>query len=235
MCAKKMDKSAHEPGWGEVIVGVVLSVALGAVLGVLALVVKPVIQAKELPKDPVAGATYYLEGSRDAAKAKQAAAKRKSFVLGGSVAVIEDEINSFITPTAPPPPPAAKPKPGEKAPPAAAAPAASADTLAIGGPNFRIRDGVVQIGVTVTVNLLGIAQPLVAVARGSFVKRGEEFAFVPETFYVGALPVHRLPFAADYLTRKFFNAKSVPEDVATAWGKLSSVAVEGNTLKLTMP
>src|ERR1035437_3621457 len=114
--SKKNIRTDHEPSWAEVILGAVLSVALGGVLGVVLLAIKPVAAVKELPKEPVAGMIYYVQGSHDSAQAKQAAAKRKLFAQGSSVSVTEDEINSFLPP--PPPlwtPPSAKAKAGEKA------------------------------------------------------------------------------------------------------------------------
>ena len=246
-----MDKSAHEPGWGEVILGAALSVVIGALLGALALMLKPVAQVKELPKEPVAGMTYVLEGSHDTAKARQADTKKKAFLAGRSVVVTEDEINSFLKPLPPPaPPPGAKPKPGEKpktpdkAPAAAAAkpaapgkPGAPApdEMLALGDPNLRIRDGVVQIVVPVKVTVLGLDQNVLAVSSGTFVKKDSGFVFAPATLMIGSCPVQRIPFASGFLGKKVLTAKAVPDDIAGAWGKLADVAVDGNTLKLTMP
>ena len=59
--------------------------------------------------------------------------------------------------------------------------------------------------------------------------------FEPETLLVGSCPVQRLPYASTFVTKKFFAAQNFPEDLAAAWPKLAGVAVEGNTLKLTMP
>ena len=158
MSAKKADMSDHQPSWAEVILGAALSVVLGVVLGVVVLAIKPLAAVKELPKEPVAGIIYYLQGSRETSKAKQAPAKRKMFAQGGSVNVTEDEVNSFLA--APPAPaviPGAKPKAGEKAkgpekapapaPAKAAAkagdkaapPASTGELLTIGEPNFRFQ------------------------------------------------------------------------------------------------
>jgi hypothetical protein len=41
--SKKIDRTPHEPGWSEVILGAALSVGLGAMLGAVALVFKPVV------------------------------------------------------------------------------------------------------------------------------------------------------------------------------------------------
>ena len=90
-------------------------------------------------------------------------------------------------------------KAGQKA--ADKAVAAASDMLATGAANVRIRDGVIQIGVPVT---------------------------------VGAMGIERFPFLSVYVRDKFLAATPVPEDISTAWKKLSDVTVEGNSLKLTM-
>src|SRR5262245_33200562 len=152
--SRKTDRAKHGPGWIEVIFGAALSLALGAVLGGVLLVLRPVTVVKELPKEDARDpqAVYFVEGSRDTARAKEAATKRKAFVGGQSVTVIEDELNTLAGPAtafAPPPKPKGdKPKAPEK-------PAGDAanDLIATGTPNFRIRDGAVQIGVPVTFNL----------------------------------------------------------------------------------
>ena len=87
----KVDRAIHGPGWAEVILGALLALLLGIVLGAVLLIVKPVLAVKEVPKEPVAGAVYYVEGSRDTSKAKQVLAKRKAFVDGQSIKVTEDD------------------------------------------------------------------------------------------------------------------------------------------------
>ena len=249
MSAKKTNQSAHEPSWTEVILGAVLSVALGGLLGVVLLAIKPLAAVKELPKEPVAGMIYYIQGSRDSARAKDAPAKRKLFAQGGSVTVSEDEINSFL----PAPPPlwtsTTKAKPGApakvaekakapenaKAGDKAGAPAASGEMIALGGPNFHLHDGKVQIAVPVTISVFGLDQAVTVVADGIFVKKGSGFAFDPETVYLGSCPVQSVPFAMGFVSKKFISALPVPEDIAAAWPKVASAAVEGNALKLMMP
>lgn len=256
MSAKKPDMSAHEPSWAEVIFGAVLSVVLGVALGIFVLAIKPLAGVRELPKEPVAGAVYYVVGSRESSKAKQAPAKRKAFAQGASVNVTEDEVNSFLAaPPAPVPAPGSKPKAGEKAkaPAAAKAPApapakapvkagekaapvpANGEMLAVGEPNFRFRDGGVQITVPVTVNVFGLEQALTVLAKGAFVKQGAAFKFEAETLYLGSCPVQRVPFLNGFVAGKFLTSQPVPEDIAAAWAKVTSVAVDGSVLKLTMP
>lgn len=241
--SRKIDRALRGPSWIEVVLGALISLVLGVVLGAALLIFRPVVVVKELPKgdklDPTA--LYFVEGSRDATKGRDAAAKRKAFVQGQTVTVIEDELNALAGP-ATPFPNAAAPKPGEKkAPekaPAAKAPTAEAtsdELLAAGTPNFRMRDGVLQMGVPVTVNVLGMSESVVVQTRGGFAKQGDVFTYEPSEFYLGCLPLNRLPIVAKYAREKFLNAQVMPEDVKGAWAKLANVAVEGNVLKLTMP
>lgn len=234
--SRKIEKVIHGPSWVEVILGAVLAAALGVVLGAVVLIIKPiqVVKGGTKEKDLVPGAVYYREGSHDIAKAKQAAAKRKAFAAGQSVTVTKDEINVLVLAAPDPGTPATRAKPSEKAAPPPAA-AAAGELLASGAPNFRIRDGAFQLSVPVTVNVAGLEQKFIVQAQGAFVKKGVEFVFDAETLYFGSCPVLRLPFVSGYVAKKVLWAMGLPEDIAAAWAKVASVAVEGNALKLTMP
>jgi hypothetical protein len=70
---------------------------------------------------------------------------------------------------------------------------------------------------------------------GTFVRKGDVFAFEPATMLVGSCPVDRLPAARTYVMEKFIHTQKVPEDISKAWTKLTEVAVIGSALKLTMP
>ncbi len=224
--SSKVDRAAHGPSWGEVILGAILSLLLGVVLGAALLIFKPVVMAKEMPpaKDRQPGAVYYVEGLRgDASRAKQALAKRKALMEGQSIKVTEDEVNSLVSASAAP---TVAAKPGE----APAAPAS--ETVSTGTPNVRIREGVMQVGVPVTLNVLGLEQKLIAQARGAFEKDGDRFVYVPREMYLGSCPVHRLPFLAGYVRGKLLSSEQVPDDIAAAWSRFTTVAIEGNALVL---
>lgn len=223
--SSKVDRAAHGPSWGEVILGAILSLLLGIVLGAALLIFKPVVVAKEVPKEPLPGTVYYVEGLRgDTSRAKQALAKRKALMEGQSVKITEDEVNSLVSAAAAPTPAT---KPGEAAP--AAKPT---ETITAGTPNVRIREGVMQIGVPVTLNVLGLEQKLIAQARGGFEKRGDTFVYEPTEMYLGSCPVERLPFLAGYIRSKVLTSEQVPADIAAAWSRLTTVALEGNSLVL---
>ena len=230
MCAKNRGQG-YEPSWTEVTIGALLSVIIGALFGVVYLVVKPVVSVKEMPKEEEVDRTavYFIEGGRDGGKSRDAAAKRKAFVGGTPVILNEHELNSYLTPAAAPAKPAA---PGAKP---AAAPAAPGAGYTSGVVNFRIHDSQLQIGVPVKIDLFGLELSVVVQTRGTFVQKEGGFAFEPATMLVGSCPVDRLAAARSFVMEKFIATQKVPEDISKAWAKVTDVAVVGSALKLTMP
>lgn len=229
---KKVDRALHGPSWTEVILGAFLSLILGAVIGAVLLVLRPVAVVRDEPKERERNTVYYFEGSRDTGKARQAPVKRNAFLAGQSVTLTEEEINALIATqsaaAAAEKKAAPKGKDGKEA-----AGAGVGDYVTTDAPTVRIREGVFQVGAPVTIGL--VDQKIIAHARGGFEKEGAYFVFKPTEMYLGSCPVQKLPFLPAYVRNKFIEAQPVPEDLKTAWGKLTNVAVEGNTLKLTMP
>ena len=223
--SNKLDRALYGPSWTEVILGAVLSVALGIVLAAAYLVFKPVTLVKELPKEPAVGMVYYIEGSHDSAKARRLATKQSTFLQGKSVVLTEDELNLAAVPPAPA---------GGKAPAPAAEPT---DILTPGTMNVRLNSGALQLGVPLRVkySLVGLDATVLVQTRGTFVKDGDVFVYRPDTVYLGSCPVQRLPIVTGFVMSKLLNASRFPGDVVTAWSKLSEVAIDGATLKLTMP
>lgn len=218
------------PSWTEVFIGAFLSLAMGVTLGAAYLVLKPAVPLRGPLKeeDRKLQTIYYTEGSRDGTKGRQAESKRKLFAQGRSVTVTEDEINLAIPPPKAPVAPMPKTKPGEKAEPPAA-------TAVVAPPNFRIRDGAVQLATPVKVSVFGVDANIVVLARGNFVKKSSGFVFAPNSISAGSCPLDRIPIVKTLVYNKFMGSQPVPEDIAAAWGKLVAVQVEGNALKLTMP
>lgn len=249
--ASKLDKQLYGPGPLEIMLGAVLGLFLGVLLACVYLVAKPVKVVKEMPKEPEKGVVYYLDGSRDSAKARALPGKRQSFIAGSTVSLTEDELNAWVAtwssalpaaqPSAPaksPAKPEAKPpaKPGEKPAQPAAATVASQGMLVPTAPTFRIRDGKLQIGVQCKINLAayGFAKDLIVQAEGGFKKSGDHFVFAPDTVYLGSCPVHKLVAVVGPLVDKITGLYAPPDEIKGAWDKVKDVAVEGNTLKLTM-
>lgn len=224
---KKIERELHGPSWTEVILGAVLSLILGVVLAAAWLVFKPVAAVREMPKEPAPDVVYYLEGSRDSFKARQASAKQRAFVQGESVELHEEELNLLTAPRVTTP--AATPGQTQAAP-----AAAEKGLVTPGAPNFRIRDGAMQIGVPLELSLLGFKQRVIMQARGGFASRGERVVFAPDEFYVGSCPIQRLPFVEGMLMKRIMAEADIPEELATAWSNVSEAAIEGSTLQLTM-
>jgi hypothetical protein len=228
--SRKIDRALHGPSWGEVILGAALSLLLGVVLGATLLMFRPVVVVRQMPAEEAIDpkAVYFVEGSRETSRARDAAAKRKAFLDGQSVTVIEDELNALAGSAM-----------SSAAPKSGASPTAEGDggdgMLATGTPNFRIRDGAMQVGVPVTLSLLGLSRKLTVQTRGGFVKQGGQFQYAPDTVYVGSLPLQRVPMLANFARNQFLDSQSLPEDIKAAWASLADVSIEGNVLNLTMP
>jgi len=138
---------------------------------------------------------------------------------------------------------AAAKAPGKPAPAAAAAPAEEAapaeapptELITCGAVNFRIRGGVIQVGLPSTVTVVGGYQfPVVVQARGGFEKRDDMHVFVPDEFMIGSFPLHRFPQAVEYLMKKAMANEALPPELLGSWKKVKTVVVDDKTLKLTI-
>jgi hypothetical protein len=229
-----MPKQIHVgPSWTEVIIATTLSVIIGVTLGAASLVLKPVFFVKELPKEPVAGAIYFIEGSKDGTKGRQYTAKRKAFAQGESVVVNEEEINLIIASVQPPAAPAAAPKPKPK--PGEATEFSFDVETKVNPLNVRINNGLMQLAVPIKVSIFGAESTVVVLAQGTFVKGDNGFVFEPSASWAGSCPLDRLPIVNSMVFKKFIGAQPVPDDIAASWAKLVGAHVEGSTLKLVMP
>lgn len=236
---KKIERALRGPGLFEIIFGVILSVALGILLGAVHLALKPavIVKEKELPKDAADNSiyrpVYYVEGSTDAAKGQQWKRKEQMLIEGqtGEISLSEEEINAFLAERfkerAPSLATAPTPVPGK---PAATAPAVTPPRV-----NVRISESVLQFSMPTTTSLLGLDLSLFLQLRGGFVHGAEGFTFDPAEFYIGSLPIHRVPGLAGWLIKRMAAARPPPQELVASWRKVTNVALDGNTLKLTLP
>jgi len=231
----RIGKAKYGPSLNEVIVGAALSLVIGALLATTFMVTTPVKVVRDPPKVSDDGVVYYAEGNRNLDLAKQWMRKKQLFLEGSSVSLNEDELNSWIRAEIGTPPPAPTPAGGMKATPVSPKPPPA--LFQVESPNFRVRDGMIQIGCRATLNLesFGLTLPLITQATGRFERQGDTFAFVPEKCYVGSFPVHKIPGLGGLTLRFLLSHVPVSEDIRAAWRKLTNVAVEGNTLRLSMP
>lgn len=244
---KKIDRALHGPGVIEVAFGAVLALFLGIVVACLALAARPVTQVKEAPKETTAGVVYYLPGSDNSVKGRSWQDKQKQLLAGTSVSLGEEELNAWALalnpakPGATPAKPGAAPakpvpaKPAAPPAPAAATPvAAPAQFLTTAAPNFRIKDGKMQIAVKATLSAFGLAQDVTLITTGGFRKEGAEFVFAPDTIYLGSCPLHKVPFAVAPLLKKLAAVHPPSEEMRAAWSRLTDVSLEGATLRLAV-
>jgi hypothetical protein len=261
---KKIDRALYGPTIYEVTFGLLLSVALGAALGITFLIFKPAEVVAQMPKEDERkpGTTYYVAGSADAVKGKQWMRKKQALIdsTPGEIAFTEDDFNLWsmsdseagkkatekaakaqaeaaaAKAAAPAKTPAKAP--GKPAPAGAVAPTPEelppAELVAPSVLNFRIRDGVVQVGLPTTINPLGYTFPVVAQASGHIEKQGDTFVFVPESVMIGSLPLNRIPYAVDYLMQRAMASDALPAEITAAWKKVKTVVVDGNAIKVSI-
>ena len=220
----KLQRKIDGPGWFEVIFGAALSAVLGVVLAVVFLVLKPVTEVKELPKDPIAKMVYYVEGTRETSKTRELSAKRRLIADAASVGLNEDEINTLVMPAVAAPTPKVMELPQ---------PAPTTGFMTPGLPNFRIREGVMQIGVPIQLNALELQQKVILQMRGGFRKDAETVVFAPGELFVGSLPLEHVPAAKDALLKYLFAKAAVPEELVNAWRNVSDATIDGSILRLT--
>jgi hypothetical protein len=217
---KKVQRALYGPGIVEVLLGAVLSLALGVVLAGLYLVFKPVSVVDKLPTaDKLEeGMVYYIQGAKGSGEGGQLLRKQQLFLEGRSVVLNEAELNTWMASSNNAPKKPVDPK------------APAANEL-----NFHINKGVLQVGLPYTVDLLGLSGAVIIQMQGTFAKEGDEFRYEPNTIYIGSLPVQRIPILLSLLKNKIYSAQELPDDLAAAWKKLENVSIEGQVLRLTMP
>lgn len=246
MSSSRIDRALYGPSLFEVTFGAILSVLLGAILAIGYLVLKPVEVVKVMPAEDqrIAGATYFIEGSKDFAKGKQWMRKRQMLVEStpGQISLTEDELNTWFANGNPSQKTPAK-APAPKAPPSSAKSDKNggaqnaeqpADLITWSELNFRIHDNLLQIGLpsTINLNLIAMSLPVIIQSDGDFEKRGDLEVYVPNKVLIGSLPLHRFPGVTEYLVKRALS--SVPEDALNAWKKVTAAAIENKTLKLTV-
>lgn len=241
----KIDRALYGPSLFEVTLGALLSVSLGAVVAFVFLVLKPVVVAKEMPheEERVQGTVYFLEGSKDPTRGRQWLRKRQLLMDGtaGEIALSEEELNAWFAAGSkqpdkkPAPKPVAKPPAGKPGAPAQAPAEEPEDLLVLDVPNFRIRDGVLQVGIPASLNLLSLSLPVVLQAQGKFEKGDDMWLYKPNVLYLGSMPLHKIPGFSDLLIKRVLRSGALPDDVLAGWKRVSQVAVDGKQLKLTIP
>src|SRR4249919_3274379 len=96
----KLERALYGPTIYEITLGLVLSLVLGAALGIVFLIFKPAEVVQELPKEDerIQGMTYYVPGTIDYSKAKQWMRKRQILIdsTPGEVSFTQDDLNVWF-------------------------------------------------------------------------------------------------------------------------------------------
>lgn len=214
------------PGAIEVAVAAWMSVALGAFIGAVVLVFHPVATVKELPpeKDRPRGAVYFVEGARDPSRFAEAVRKRQLFMGGQSISLSEEELNLVFASPAP--------APGGKA---KAAEVVFAGVFAVGEPNVRIADGLIQLAAPVRLTTPDLGLRFIVQLRGGMVKKAEGYVFEPREMHLGGCPLDAIPLAGALVRSRIGTVEIVPSELRANWKRLVDVSVEGRLLRLRLP
>jgi hypothetical protein len=204
MADKKIDKVLYGPSITEVALGAVLGLIAGVLVACVYLVFKPALLVKEMPKEPVRGAIYFIPGSESNAKNRNWSAKQKQFIAGTSITVVEDELNAWAASAFAAPAPKAGAKPEDAKP-------GLDGIFNPGTPNFKITASNIQISLKCVLNWFGLTKEVTVLTT-----------------------LHLLPSLAGPMASTLIDKKKAPDGIASAWAKLSDVTVEGGSLKLTM-
>ncbi len=214
--------------WMQSLLAAALAMVLGAVLGGLTLVTKPVEVVRKAPNlaewDP--DQVFFQPGERDSNRGRLWSQKRRMLVqkVGGAVSFTEHELNQWLGGRGTTP--RIKPKPGEAAPPM--------DTFTHDGWNFRVADGVLQVGLPGQLNLFSDPIPVVFQARGGFAKENERWVFAANEVWLGSLPLHRFPGMLEQFRLWQAEPSRWPEEVNEVWGRVASATVTDRTVELQM-
>lgn len=182
---------------------------------------KPVEVVRALPKEPLEGVRYYVEGTPGGG----ATWERKAAMVeagGGETSFTESELNawseaSFTT---------VKVDEADKA-----------DTAMIiaGKPNFRIAGASLQVGLVNDLLFFGSERKLVLQSKGSFTRKADGWAYVPEEIFLGGLPLHKMPALADVLISRFSPPGQMPESVKKVLAQATAIVVTKDSVTVAMP
>lgn len=214
----------HDPGLLEIIIGLALSISLGALLACLSLISRPVERVRELPKDAVAGTVYYLPGNESAQIGRQWMRKRQLLLekQSGELVFVEEELNAWAREVFKDDPT----KNSEKSP---------FPTLSTGTPNFRIRDNQLQIAFDCELSYSGLAGKVVVQMRGEIERQGDRFVFTPNDTWIGGLQAGKIFGLGDLVAGRLLTAQALPEELRAGWNALGYAQIEGKELVLRIP
>jgi hypothetical protein len=216
---KRIDRALNGPGLIEVTLGVIMGIGLGVALGSLYLVLKPVEILTKAPESVAAAEVYFVKGDVNSTKARQWSRKQQLLSAGGAADVVfnEEELNAWVASAT------------------AKAPSDPSKLVVPEWVNFRIREGVMQIGIVGKFQSFEMTHPFVIQARGKFVPGANGFEFIANELYIGSLPTHRVPGLPQWIIQRALAAQRLPEELTTMWRKFKLVAVEDSAVRIIVP
>lgn len=211
--------TAEKISYAGPVIAALLSLGLGIVVAAVLLVMQPVNRVKVMPKEAerIRGAVYFIEGNRDAARARSASEKIQSLLRGQLVTFSEEDFNALL-----------------EAAFAAKAKAAPDAVVAPGTPNVRIRDGRIQFASELTWDLWGEKKKVLLQTRGTLREDAGGWVFEPSEMWLGSLPLSRVPFATGWVRTHFLDPRQFHPDLAMAWSKLGRVILEDSVIKVSL-
>ncbi len=231
MSTRKIERALYGPSTTEVALGALLGLLLGVFLACVYLVTKQPQKVSEVPKDPLTGTVYYRLGSEDATKSVAWQTKQAEFLAGGTVDLVEEELNAWAAAQFAPVAPAAKPAASADTPPP---PPAEPDFLAFSRPNFHVTGDHLQIAVQLTLNYSGLSYSTLALVTGSFVRKDDQVVFAADKIHVGSCPMHVLPGVRKKTADWVLASLKLTDDHRVAWTKVERVSIGGGIIKIAV-
>jgi hypothetical protein len=221
--AKASDKNKG-PRPVEIGIAAVLSLILGVVGGALFLAFQAPVEANTPPNEEERrfGAVYYIPGKPGGQQHATWQPKREALLRGrsGTMPIIEEELNQWAAAEW------RQPQAGDDGPVLNVRP---------GTPRFRISEGVFHVNMPLEWSVFGQSKEFKSQAHGGFARRGGIYVFDHERVYIGSMPVPKIFGLSNNVVRRVVNSFDVPEELREGWAGLENVAIEAETLQLTIP
>lgn len=217
-----MRSTPKSPGLVAIVISAVFSVLFGVVLAALSLVLKPVAVVKSPPKEPEEGKIYYVTGEpgRAGAKAWESKGAALAAAESGTYLLSEADLNGWATSRF------------EQA----SAPEGTPLALVAGVPSFRVKGDELQAGAQNKLILSGMEIPLIVQLTGGFEQSGSGgWTFVPQTGYLGSLPLHKAPGLMEAVMRALGGAGEGAEEVGKILARAKTVTVVSDNVVVAMP
>jgi hypothetical protein len=211
------------PGLVGVISGALCSLVLGMLLAGIYLIFKPVEIVSNVPKEPVAGVRYFVQGGGAAAAGTGWERKQEALASGlGAVGLGEGDLNAWAQAAYPVDPEVQTAKQEARF------------LLVPGTPNFRLVGEELQVGVVAELTCFGFVHDLVLQAQGGFESDGAGWRYAPKKVYFGCFPVHRFPVLMASLAARLKAEGTLPPEVGLVLRRAASLTIKADELSVRL-